>query len=77
MRQWIALWLASLLAVAVFASALTYAQSRRPGRIISGEDIGVRLGDVDQSGNPTGSLMIRIDGRWLVVHQFPLGRSGI
>jgi hypothetical protein len=73
MRQWIALWLASLVAVATFASALTYAQTRRAGRIISGEDVGVRLEGADSSGRSTGSLMIRVDGRWIVVHRFELG----
>ena len=78
MRNWIVLWLASLVVVAVLASALMRAQTtpeelkRRaqeqlPGsRVISGNDIGFRMEGTNQAGEPVGKLVVRIDGQWVV-----------
>ena len=78
MRKWIVLWLTSVVVVAVLASALMRAQAspeelrRRAqdqipgGRIISGNDIGFRLEGTNQAGEPVGTLVVRIDGIWVV-----------
>ena len=78
MRKWIALWLSSLVIVVALTSGLTRAQTtpeelrRRaqeqlPGRrIISGPDIGFRMEGTNAAGDPIGTLVVRIDGQWLV-----------
>jgi hypothetical protein len=59
------LWLASLAIVAVLAPSFTRAQTPRPDApILSGNDIGFRLEGTDRSGRPTGSLMVRVNGKW-------------
>jgi hypothetical protein len=61
-----AVWLASLLVAAGIASALTFAQTRQgDARILSGADIGFRVDGKNASGDPVGTLMIRIDGKWV------------
>jgi hypothetical protein len=78
MRKWIVLWLSSLVVVAALTSGLMGAQTtpeelrRRvqeqlPGsRIISGNDIGFRMEGTNPAGEPVGTLVVRIDGQWLV-----------
>jgi hypothetical protein len=78
MRKWIVLWLSSLVVVAALTSGLMGAQTtpeelrRRvqeqlPGsRIISGNDIGFRMEGTNQAGAPVGTLVVRIDGQWVV-----------
>jgi hypothetical protein len=78
MRKWIVLWLSSLVVVSAVMSGLMRAQttpeelSRRlqeqlPGsRIISGNDIGFRMEGTNAAGEPIGTLVVRIDGQWLV-----------
>jgi hypothetical protein len=78
MRKWIVLWLASLAVVAGFTSALMRAQapsqaqppftSQAPpsdARIVSGADFGFRVESVTQTGEPVGTLVIRVKGEWV------------
>ena len=75
-------WMVAFLAVvAVFISALVFAQAQpqqlplRPFaqrrlppseyRMISGSDIGFRIEGSDAAGRPTGRWMIRIDNEWV------------
>jgi hypothetical protein len=62
-------WLASLVAVAVATASITLAQARQPEpRILSGSDIGFRIeGTEPRTGNPTGRLMLRLNGEWVEV----------
>jgi hypothetical protein len=75
MRQWLGLWLASLIGVAGLTSALMRAQAQTPppytaqtppanARVVSGPDIGFRIEGVSRTGEPTGALVIRVDGEW-------------
>jgi hypothetical protein len=78
MRKWIVLWLSSLAVVSALTSGLMRAQTtpddlrRRvqeqlPGsRIISGDDIGFRLEGMSPADEPVGTLVVRIDGQWVV-----------
>jgi hypothetical protein len=63
------LWLASLVTVAVVTATITVAQTRQTEpRILSGTDIGFRVDGTDvRTGNPTGTLMLRLDGKWVEV----------
>ena len=77
MRKWAWLWLASLAAVAVLTSAVMLAQTlllEREYRILSGDDIGFRVEGTDVSGKPVGTLMIRVDGRWVEMGSRPTVR---
>lgn len=57
------LWISSLLAVGAWA------QTRVPNtgepRILSGSDIAFRIERVDVDGTPVGTLVVKIDGRWV------------
>jgi hypothetical protein len=68
MRRWIAVWFASLIVVAGLASVLTRAQTG-PGetRVVSGADIGFRVDAISATGQPTGTLVIRVKGEWVPV----------
>ena len=78
MRKWIVLWVSSLVVVSALTSGLMRAQTtpeelrRRaqeqlPGsRIISGNDIGFRLEGTNPADEPVGTLVVRIDGQWVV-----------
>ena len=70
-------WALSLVAVGALASVLTSAQARAPQTlglpfpeitegttILSGSDIGFRV-DRTQGGVPIGTLVVRVDGRWV------------
>ena len=70
-------WILSLVAVAALASALTSAQAPPPQAlgipvpeitegtvILSGNDIGFRV-ERTRDGMPIGTLVVRIDGRWV------------
>ena len=69
MKRTIPLWLASLVATAAATATFAYAQSQPADpRIISGVDIGFRIDGRDpRTGNPTGTLMIRMAGEWVEV----------
>jgi hypothetical protein len=64
-------WITSLAIMALLASGLTYAQTRREPRILSGADIGFRVEKTNQSGEPVGTLMVRINGEWVAVGSSP------
>ena len=78
MRKWIVLWFSSLVVGATLTSGVMRAQAtpeelrRRaqeqlPGsRIISGNDIGFRMEGTNAAGEPVGTLVVRIDGQWVV-----------
>jgi hypothetical protein len=72
-------WMLSLVAVGTIASVLTSAQGRLqvPGQpplitegttILSGNDIGFRV-ERTQDGVPIGTLVVRVDGRWVEARQ--------
>jgi hypothetical protein len=70
-------WMLSLVAIGAIASVLTSAQARPPSvlglpsaeitegtTILSGSDIGFRV-ERTQDGVPIGTLVVRVDGRWV------------
>lgn len=64
----IVLWLASLVAVGV------YAQGRQAQpQIISGNDLGFRV-DSSRGDTLTGALVVRVNGQWVEVTFGPKGR---
>ena len=69
MTKSVLLWLFSLVAVAVVTASIATAQSPQTvPRILSGTDIGFRIEGTDvRTGNPTGTLVVRIDGRWIEI----------
>jgi hypothetical protein len=74
MGRRVALWAASLVAVAGLTTAVLWGQSRlleREYRLLSGEDVGFRIEGTDGSGRPFGTLMLRVDGQWVEVGSWP------
>jgi hypothetical protein len=69
MTKSVLLWLVSIMATAVVTASMTMAQTRAtPPRILSGADIGVRIEGTDiRTGNPTGTLVVRVDGEWVEI----------
>ena len=69
MTKSVLLWLVSLVATAVVTASITMAQARpTEPRILSGTDIGFRVEGTDtRTGNPTGTLVVRIDGTWVPI----------
>jgi hypothetical protein len=65
MRNWLFLWVASLIVVATIASALARAQTKEAAGIISGDDIGFRVEGMNPAGDAVGTWVVRIDGRWV------------
>jgi hypothetical protein len=44
-----------------------------PPRLVSGNDVGFRIEGADpRTGQPVGSWMVRVDGRWFEVGSAPL-----
>ena len=75
MHRSTSVWLAFILAVASWL-AIAQAPDQTPApaqpqappqepRVLSGPDIGFRVEGLDRSGNPTGTWVVRIDGKWL------------
>jgi len=56
------LWAASLVAV-----AWTRSSAQSDQRVVSGSDIGFRVERVDSRGTPLGSIVVKIDGKWVEV----------
>ena len=68
MQKWIVLWVASLAVVAGFTSALVRAQAPSPdARVVSGADIGFRVESISRTGDPVGTVVIRVNGVWIPV----------
>ena len=69
MTKSVLLWLVSLIATAVVTASIMRAQTRpTEPRILSGSDIGFRVEGTDaRTGNPTGTLVVRIDGEWVAI----------
>ncbi len=65
MKRLFLAWLASVVVVALMTAAFTLAQARQNGAVVSGNDLGFRLDGTDRSGNPTGTLVIRVDDKWI------------
>ena len=65
MKRLFLAWLASVVVVALMTAAFTLAQARQNGAVVSGNDLGFRLDGTDRSGNPTGTLVIRVDDEWI------------
>jgi hypothetical protein len=69
-----ALWIASLLIVAGLARAQSHQFERIPKTfVLSGGDIGFRV-EGWMAGNPAGTLVIKIDGRWVEPRLAPKNR---
>ena len=72
--------LALVVAVVTLVSATLWAQTRRDPTepttapiVMSGENVGIRLiGGTDKNGAVRGTLVVKIDGRWVDVVS-PLG----
>jgi hypothetical protein len=69
MTKFVLLWFASLVAVAVVTASITLAQTRpTEPRIVSGSDVGIRIEGTDsRTGNPTGTLVVRLNGDWVEI----------
>ena len=68
MNRLVGFWLLSLVVVGLLASVVTAQVARStPPRIVSGSDVGFRIEGRDTKGQPTGKLMVRIDGEWMAV----------
>ena len=69
MKKSVLLWLLSLVPTAVVTASIVMAQTRpTEPRILSGDDIGFRVeGNDPRTGNPTGTLVVRIDGKWVAI----------
>jgi len=66
MKRLALLWLASLVIVAVLTSTFIRAQvPLADAPILSGSDIGFRVEGKDRAGRPTGTLMVRVNGKWI------------
>ncbi len=66
MLKIVALWLMSLVVVAVVASGLAFAQARQAEpRILSGSEFGFRLDGIGHDGQPMGTIMVRVAGKWV------------
>ena len=77
MKKWILMWIVSLIAVAGLTSAATLAQTKwleRDYYMLRGNDIGFRVEGTDVAGNPVGTFMIRVDGRWVEMGAGPVTR---
>ncbi len=76
MRRWIALWLVVMCLAMAVGTLLAQGQrqySTAPPQLVSGSDVGFRIEGTDpRTGRPVGSLMLRIDGRWVEVGSAPL-----
>jgi hypothetical protein len=57
---WLSFWIVSLL-IARYASSQSRSEA---GQIISGENIGFRL-DGWNGASRTGTLVVRVDGKWI------------
>lgn len=82
MQRWIVPWLASLAVAAGLTSALMRAQGPQvapPGgqdratevQVVSGSDLGFRVDSINQSGEPVGTVVIRVKGQWFPVRFTP------
>ena len=53
--------LASLVTVGVWAQTSPLSEQK----VISGGDLGYRVERMDRTGKPIGTLVVRIDGKWI------------
>lgn len=58
-----AAWLVSLVAVAAVAQSASVTPLQKPV-VVSGDDVGFRI-EGHQGATPVGTLVIRVDGRWV------------
>ena len=60
------LWLVSLAVVAAIASGLAKAQGPdQYPRVISGNEFGFRMEGIAPNGQPMGTIMVRVGGKWV------------
>ena len=64
MKRWVLLWVASLLLVTGLSSVLMRAQPSEP-QIVSGSDVGCRIEGKTAAGDPVGTWVIRVNGKWV------------
>lgn len=57
------LWSASLVAVGAWAQERVTVTG--PPRMLFGNDIAFRIDRMDVEGKPVGSLLVKIDGKWV------------
>ena len=58
----------SLAIAAVMTATLTRAQSRlTDARILSGDDVGFRVEDMDHKENSADTFVVRLNGEWVAV----------
>jgi hypothetical protein len=69
MTKLVLVWLTALVAVAVVTASIMLAQTRQTEpRIVSGTDVGFRIEGTDPyTGNPTGTLVVRLNGEWVEI----------
>ncbi len=66
MRKLVPFWVLSLVLVSLATFAFAQTTFQEP-RMLSGGDIGFRLEGTDELGKAVGTLMVRIDGRWVEI----------
>ena len=66
MKKWIVLWVVSLVIVAATTAGLMQAQAREQ-TIVSGGDVGFRIEGKSPAGDPFGTWVIRVNGKWVPV----------
>jgi hypothetical protein len=80
MQRMLAVLVAFLVAVTLAGHLVLHAQPQIqperpivfPPRIVSGNDLGFRVDGTDpRTGNPTGTWLIRLDGRWVEIGSMP------
>ena len=59
------LWISSLVAVGAWAQTQVKIQSKGAPRFLSGSDIAFRIDRTDVEGTPIGTLVVKIDGKWV------------
>ena len=70
MRSLLGFWLLSLIVIAGLASVLSGQTNRSPARVFTGSELGFRLDGKDpQSGRPTGTFVVWMNGHWVEVSE--------
>lgn len=55
---------ASAVGIAVAGNSVLAQQSNEP-RVLSGSDLGFRIDGMSRDGVPIGTLVVRVDGKWV------------
>ncbi len=64
MRRTILVVALSTICAAITSFAVAQSQAPQP-RVLSGAGLGFRVEGMDRNGNPTGTLVVRVNGEWV------------